>query len=283
MENQDKTLPDEGIENFKQEIKRRIRTQKIILSAIPAALFTVMWLVIIIVNTASAAKRASDKFDIEVSDVGFESASYLAFNIEIKNNSSYDISYMDVRISFYDTATSECIGSIETYSSDTIRSQKSKGYSAHMRTAKLDESLYKALWNSAQSSGLSGIKAEAEPTKVSFTDGKDVSYPNRWFGGLYIVLLSLSVAVVAAWTAHVFVNTYCKKCRSVLAVKTVGRRVLSEKETSWNEERKVKDKHGQVLFTYDEKVSGIEAKCEYKRKCSCCGNITYRQGTERHK
>ncbi len=190
---------------------------------------------------------------------------------------------MDIRISFYAADGSECIGIIDTYSSDRISSQKSKAYKANMRTAKLDEGLYKALWESAQNSGLSNIKAVAEPTKVSFTDGEVVIYPNRWFGGLYILLLALSIGIVAAWTTHVFVNTYCKKCRSVLSVKTVGRRVISEEETSWTEERKVKDKRGQVIFTYDEKVSGVEVKCEYKRKCSCCGNLTYRKGTERRK
>ncbi len=66
MENQNNISFDEDLESFKHNLKRRQRIQKIIISAIPAALVTIMWLIIIIINTVSSAKRAPDKFNIEV-------------------------------------------------------------------------------------------------------------------------------------------------------------------------------------------------------------------------
>ena len=71
------------------------------------------------------------------------------------------------------------------------------------------------------------------------------------------------------------------KCKTFFAVKVVGTREVGRSETSWNEKKSIKDKRGNKVYEYDEKVHGELISYEHKCRCKCCGNVTYRRSTRR--
>ncbi len=277
----------EEIKSFQNEIKSSKQKKSIILASIPAGVILIMWIIIIIANSIALSARSADKFDLKVGDLSYVPATqfdvdFIQFHLELQNNSEFEFHHMDITLRFYDSSNDQTIGYFSTAINEigNIQPQEVKQYTGALKEHTFGKKEYTHL----KAADLSKVAAEAKINEVWFGDGEQIDYNNSsWFGFGYIMLLALSVAILTGWTVHIFTNTYCKVCRSVLAVKNVGRREIGRKNTSWNEKKEVKTKQGEVVLTYDERVQGEEIEYQYKCVCKYCGNVTYRRGTERHK
>ncbi len=277
----------EEIKSFQNGIKGAERKKSIILASIPAGVIMIMWIIIIIANSIALSARSADKFDLKVSDLSYIPATqfdvdFIQFHLELQNNSDFEFHHMDITLRFYDTGNDQTIGYFSTTINEigNIQPKELKQYTGALKELTFGEKEYAYL----KTVDLSKVATEVKINEVWFGDGEQLDYNNSsWFGFGYIILLAVSVAILVGWTVHIFTNTYCNACRSILAIKNVGRREIGRKNTSWNEKKEIKTKQGEVVLTYDERVQGEEIEYQYKRVCKYCGNVTYRQGTERHK
>lgn len=261
------------IEAFKLGLRKAQRTKKYLLAAIPLFVCAAIWIVILISSLASAASRSVKKFDISYTPLKYVSSDYehIEFDVSVKNNSKHDAYRIDMTLSFFDGKA--LIGTLPIYTQSTLDSKEEKAYTVKMSERTLDDGVYDDLLER----DLSKIAVEAKITEIEFL-GESNDSGNSF---IFIFLAAISVGICAGWVVHVYVNTFCKKCKTPLVVKTVGRREVDRHPASWNERRSVKDKKGNEIYTYEERVSGEEIEYEYKRKCSCCGNVTYRKSFDR--
>ena len=257
------------VEAFKQSLKKHERIKKYILAAIPILAVMVLWIGIGISSLITSAAKSPKKFAVSPGALTYVEDRYIYFPLTIKNNSKYDAIEISILISLYEQDT--LLGTLDTHTTNISESGTEDTYRVTFNGANFDRETYKYMCGK----DLSSFEIKTEITEIMFRGESST-------GGFFkIFLAAISVGICVGWITHVYLNTYCKKCKTPLAVKTVGSREVGRRNASWDETRSVKDKKGNEVYSYKERVCGEEIEYEYKRKCSCCADVTYRRAINR--
>ena len=271
-------LNGNSCESAEDLARKKMRRKKFICACIPAMVVAVMWLIIIVANIISGVARGQSKFDVSVGTLEYAPPTYIQFDVSVTNSSEFALSYFDISFRFVDKTNGTKIGTYKTYATSTIPSGEFQTYTVEIDYGNFTPSGYAYLLNS----NLKNIDVECEITRVMFVDGKLVDYENgSWFSGFYVFLLLFCVVFLVVWALYIYATTYCKKCKTILAVKVIGTRELGRSDVSWNEKKTIRGKSGNKVYEYDERVHGEMIQYEHKCKCQCCGNITYRRSSRR--
>ncbi len=271
---------DPAFDEFKNRIQRGKRMRGLLLAVISVVVLMIIWGVALIRQASSNTAHAAERLEITVGELTYVEGAYIAFDISIQNNSDFDIWGADMRLHFSDRASGRTLGILETELATTIPPAETKLFDGKLNGSNFNKAAYAYL----TTANLSEIAVDVELTEAMFSDGVTMDYEDGTSLGMgYILLIGLTVGVLCGWSVHVFKNTYCKACHAVMTVKSRGRRELGREAASWDEKHEVKNKKGEAVYTYDEQVSGDRILHEYKRVCSCCGNVTYRRAAEYRK
>ena len=86
-------------------------------------------------------------------------------------------------------------------------------------------------------------------------------------GGIITAIISL------VWVMYAY-SSRCPNCKMFFAMNMSKRDYLGSRDSSWIEDRKIKDSKGKVIRTYEERVHGKTVTYRNHYVCKYCGHHT---------
>ncbi len=248
----------------------KARALKYILAFIPLFIVMIGWVIVISFDISGSIGKSADSFNIECTEIESIDNSSLAFDMNIANTSKHTATRVDILVSIFDG--DELVTTLNLNTKNWLYEKSEQIFTVRFSEYTVGNKAFSQL-----------LTANPEDIEIA-TEIKEIAFyePPISMTLAYVALAVLTL-FISIMTASFSISTYCKNCKTPLALKKIGRRELDRNDASWTERRKITDSKGREILSYDEAVSGVEIEYEYKLMCTCCGAITYKKDTEKVK